>query len=140
VCDWTVKHTRRHAGLQDRILLNYTRIENAHKVCKKTFDFLLCIEVQKTFSFPCQEFENAGRYSRTTRCFSRIKDITSFDSKFKDNSWRSRTSDDLISLILSFPYYQRPPTSISGICRVPLFLFSPLRMLTTRTNSISISS
>jgi len=26
----------------------YTRIENAHKVRKKSFDFLLCIEVQKT--------------------------------------------------------------------------------------------
>jgi len=26
----------------------YTRIENAHKVRKKTFNFLLCIEVQKT--------------------------------------------------------------------------------------------
>jgi len=39
-------------GLQDRILLNYTRIENAHKVRKKTFDFLLFIEVQQTFSFP----------------------------------------------------------------------------------------
>jgi len=39
-------------GLQDRILLNYTRIENAHKVSEKTFDFLLCIEVQQTFSFP----------------------------------------------------------------------------------------
>jgi len=26
-----------HPGSQDRILLNYTRIENAHKVCKKTF-------------------------------------------------------------------------------------------------------
>jgi len=26
-----------HPGLQDRILLNYTRIENAHKVRKKTF-------------------------------------------------------------------------------------------------------
>jgi len=38
-------------GLQDRILLNYTRIENAHKVRKKTFDFLLFIEVQQTFSF-----------------------------------------------------------------------------------------
>jgi len=41
-----------HPGLQDRILLNYTRIENADKVCKKTFDFLLCIEVQQTLSFP----------------------------------------------------------------------------------------
>jgi len=39
-----------HPGLQDRILLNYTRIENAHKVRKKTFNFL-CIEVQQTFSF-----------------------------------------------------------------------------------------
>jgi len=28
-----------HLGLQDRILLNYTRIENAHKVRKKNFDF-----------------------------------------------------------------------------------------------------
>jgi len=34
-----------HSGLKDRILLNYTRTENAHKVRKKTFDFLLCIEV-----------------------------------------------------------------------------------------------
>jgi len=28
-----------HHGLQDRILLNYTRNENAHKVRKKTFIF-----------------------------------------------------------------------------------------------------
>jgi len=28
-----------HPGLQDLILLNYTRIENAHKVRKKTFVF-----------------------------------------------------------------------------------------------------
>jgi len=41
-----------HPGLQDRILLNYTRIENAHKVRKKTIDFLLCTEAQQTFSFP----------------------------------------------------------------------------------------
>jgi len=41
-----------HPGLQDRILLNCTRIENAHKVRKKSFDFLLCVEVQQTFSFP----------------------------------------------------------------------------------------
>jgi len=41
-----------HPGLQDRILLSYTRIENAHKVRKKTFNFLLCIEVQQIFSFP----------------------------------------------------------------------------------------
>jgi len=31
-----------HPGLQDRILQNYTRIENAHEVCKKTLNFLLC--------------------------------------------------------------------------------------------------
>jgi len=40
-----------HPGLQDRILLNYTRIENAHKVRKKTFVFL-CIDVQQTFGIP----------------------------------------------------------------------------------------
>jgi len=34
-------------GLQGRILLKYTRIENAHKVRKWTFDFLLCIEASK---------------------------------------------------------------------------------------------
>jgi len=28
-----------HLGLKDRILLSYTRIENAHKVRKKTFVF-----------------------------------------------------------------------------------------------------
>ena len=40
-----------HPGLQDRILLNYT-IENAHKVRKKTFVFLLFMEVQQIqFSF-----------------------------------------------------------------------------------------
>jgi len=46
-----------HSGSQDRILLNYTRNENAHKVRKKTFVFLLYIEVQQTFTviflFPC---------------------------------------------------------------------------------------
>jgi len=41
-----------HPGLQDRILLSYTRIENAHKIQKKTCIFLLCIEVKQTFSFP----------------------------------------------------------------------------------------
>ena len=40
-----------HHVMQDWILLNYTRIKNAHKVRKKTFDFLLCIEVQQTHSF-----------------------------------------------------------------------------------------
>ena len=41
-----------HYGLQDRILQNYTRIENAHEVRKKTFNVLLCIDVQQIFSFP----------------------------------------------------------------------------------------
>jgi len=41
-----------HTGLKDQILLNYTRNENKHKVRKKTFDCLLFIEVQQTFSFP----------------------------------------------------------------------------------------
>ena len=41
-----------HPGLQDRILLNYTRIEKAHKVRKKTFDLLLFIEIQQAYSFP----------------------------------------------------------------------------------------
>jgi len=40
-----------HLGLQIRILLNYTRIVNAHKVCKKILEFL-CIEVQQIFSCP----------------------------------------------------------------------------------------
>ena len=40
-----------HPGLQDWILLHYTRIENAYKVCKKTFDFLSCIKASK-LSFP----------------------------------------------------------------------------------------
>ena len=38
-------------GLHDRIMLNLTRIQNAHKVRKKIFDFL-CIEVQQFFSCP----------------------------------------------------------------------------------------
>ena len=46
--DW-LAHT---PGLQDRILINYTRIDNAQKVRKKTFDFLLLVEVQQTLTFP----------------------------------------------------------------------------------------
>ena len=41
-----------HPGLHDRILQSFTRIENAHEARKKTFNFLLCIEVHQTFSFP----------------------------------------------------------------------------------------
>jgi len=41
-CDWRYAAglAGAHPGLQDRILLNYTRIENAHKVRNKTFVFL----------------------------------------------------------------------------------------------------
>ena len=35
-----------YPGLRDRILLNYTRIENAHKICKKTFDFMMYRSLQ----------------------------------------------------------------------------------------------
>jgi len=42
-----------HPSLQDRILQNYTEIENAHKARKKTFNFVSCIEVQQFFLFPC---------------------------------------------------------------------------------------
>ena len=38
---------------------------------------------------------DGGKYSRTAKCFSRIKDITSFDSKFKESPWRSWTSGNL---------------------------------------------
>ena len=47
-----------HHGLQDRILLNYTRTENAHKVCQKTFAFLLYIEIQQIFVFLIGCWEN----------------------------------------------------------------------------------
>jgi len=41
-----------HPDLKNRVLLNYTIIENGHKVRKKSFDFLLFIAVQQTFNFP----------------------------------------------------------------------------------------
>ena len=50
-----------HSGFKDRILPNYTRIENAHKLRKKTFDFLVFIEVQQIFFsfFRADTFSNA---------------------------------------------------------------------------------
>jgi len=54
-----------HPDLQDRILLNYTRIENAHKVRKQTLRFLLCIEVQQTFSFTFSLL----RHNQMPECF-----------------------------------------------------------------------
>ena len=41
-----------YPGLKDRILLNYTRIENAHKVRKKTFNFVVIYRSPANFSFP----------------------------------------------------------------------------------------
>ena len=54
-----------HPGLQDRILLNYTRIENAHKVRKNTFAFLLCTKIQRSFSFPFSLL----RHYQMSECF-----------------------------------------------------------------------
>jgi len=54
-----------HPGLQNRILQNYTGMENAHEVRKKTFNFLLCTEVQQTFSFPFSLL----RHYRIPECF-----------------------------------------------------------------------
>ena len=50
-----------HSAFEDRILPNCTRIENAHKVRKKTFDFLLFIDVQQIFFsfFRAETFSNA---------------------------------------------------------------------------------
>ena len=46
-----------HAGLQDRILLNYTMIWECTWSTQENFCFLLCIEVQQPFTvvflFPC---------------------------------------------------------------------------------------
>ena len=56
-----------HTGLQDRNLLNCTRSENAHKVAHASkFRFLLCIEVQQTFSFP---FSLLRHYYQMSECF-----------------------------------------------------------------------
>jgi len=39
--------------------------------------------------------KGAGKYAKITKCFSRIKDITTFDRKFKENPWRSRSFGNL---------------------------------------------
>ena len=52
-------------GLQDRILQNYTRIENAHEVNKKTFNLLLCVDAQQTFGFPFSLL----RHYQSPECF-----------------------------------------------------------------------
>jgi len=40
--------------------------------------------------------EGRRKILRTKKCFSRIKNITGFDRKFKRSPWRSRTSGNLI--------------------------------------------
>jgi len=40
-----------HPGMKNRILLNYTRIENAHKVRKKTLDFVVIYRTPANFNF-----------------------------------------------------------------------------------------
>jgi len=56
---------RAQSGLQDRIVLNYTDIENALKVRNKTFNFLLCIKVQQSFSSPFSLL----RHYQMPKCF-----------------------------------------------------------------------
>ena len=51
-------------------------------------------------------FKDAGKYSRTTTCCSRINNITSFDSYFKNSSWRSRTSGNLKYIYLYITQHQ----------------------------------
>ena len=67
-----------HPGLQDRILQNYTRIENAYEVRKKTFNFLLCIEVQQTFSFP----SSLLRHYQIPECFYVKKNVFELVQQF----------------------------------------------------------
>jgi len=64
-----------HLGLQGRILLNYTRIENARKVRKKTSVFLLFVEVQQNFGFP---FSLLRHYQ--TECFQQWLFLSSCNS------------------------------------------------------------
>ena len=51
--------------------------------------------INEQFKNYSRSFKDAGKCSRTTRWFWGIKDITSFDGKFKDSPWRSRTSGNL---------------------------------------------
>jgi len=41
-------------------------------------------------------FKDAGEYSRTTKRFPRIKDITNFDINFLESPWRSRTPGNFV--------------------------------------------
>jgi len=59
-------------GLKNGILLSCTRIENAHKVRKKSFDFFLFEEVQQTFSFPfflLRHYQMPECFCVDKRCF-----------------------------------------------------------------------
>jgi len=77
-------------------------MEQIHTMlCSFTFLFLI-LECSSQWIFLkwttlkiFKNFQGRRKYSRTTRCFSRIKDIPRCDSKFKDSSWRSRRSGNL---------------------------------------------
>jgi len=51
--------------------------------------------------------KDARKFSRITKCFSRIKDIFNFNIKLKESSWRSRTSGKPMYRSISHNY----PTS-----------------------------
>ena len=68
--DW-----RAHPGLKNRILLNYTRIENAHKVRKKTFDVAVIFRspAHFQFSFFPAETQEIDASMLTTAGFELVK-------------------------------------------------------------------
>ena len=64
-----------HPGLKNRILLNYTRIENAHKVCKKTFDFVVIYRspANLVFLFSCLDNKCLNASMLTTDVFELVQ-------------------------------------------------------------------
>ena len=96
MCGWTSWRTPRFEGSN---LLNYTRIENAHEVRKITFSFLVCIEVQQTFSFHFSLL----RHYQIPECFHVSKKLflSSYNSSImlqKFVMWPMRSALALISL------------------------------------------
>ena len=58
-----------HPGLEDRILLNHTRIENAHEVRKKTFVFLFLVVYRSPgFHFSLLEHYQIPECSYVNKC------------------------------------------------------------------------
>jgi len=56
---------------------------------------MLCCVGSVINSSIMSNFITVQEISRKTKCFSRIKDIASFDSKFKESPWLSRTSGNV---------------------------------------------